>query len=208
MEELFYPRLSLAVNSAASRARLAEGTAFSKALQALVWTVPTILSLVLLFYVLSLSIEFRQMQRSLDTCSTILGSGWETEAIPETTTITSTILTSGHAKWWFGDATTTDVPASVTDGFMSIHSDDRSTYAHANGAPPTHAPSSHQPKPTEHAPEAQVQSLLPVNTLPFSWPIHLDLLVDAKASLRAVLRGLGTVWRVCVKVYHYPLEPP
>lgn len=203
MEELFYPRLSLAVNSAASRARLAEGTAFSKALQALVWTVPTILSLVLLFYVLSLSIEFRQMQRSLDTCSTILGSGWETEAIPETTTITSTILTSGHAKWWFGDATTTDAPASMTHGFM----DDRSQ-AHANNAPSTHAPLTHLPKPTEHAPEPQVQSLMPVSSLPFPWPIPLDLVVDAKASLRAVLRGLGTVWRVCVKLYHYPLDPP
>ena len=209
LEELFYPRLSFAINPASSRPRprSTKDTALSKALQVLMWITPTILILVVLFCILSLGTEFRQMQKSLDTCLTMLGSGWESEAIPETTTITSTILTSGHAKWWFGDATSTETPASMTDGFMSIPPDYRSTYAHGNGAPLTHAPSSHPSKPTDHGSDPQVQSLLPISTLRFSWPIHLDLLVDAKASLRAILQGFRTVWHVCMKIYHYPLDP-
>lgn len=207
LEELFYPRLSFVINSASSRARSTEDTVLSKALQALTWTTPTILSLVVLLCILSLGMEFRQIQRSLDTCLTMLGSGWESEAIPETTTVTSTILTPDHAKWWFGDTTSSDIPASTTDNFMSTPLDYRSTYAHANDGPLTHAPSTHPPKPTGHASDPQSQSLLHISALGFSWPIHDDLLVDAKASLRTILQGFRTVWRVCMKIYHYPLEP-
>lgn len=172
----------------------ADETVFSKAIQAFMWTAPTILSLVLLFCILSLGSEFRQMQQSLDTCSTMLGSGWETDAIPETTTITSTILTAGHAKWWFGDATTTYAPPFATEGSSPVPTEDE-------------LPHNALPTSTDYASDPQVQSLLPVNTMPFTWPIKLDIVVDAKASLQAVIRGLGTLWRVCRKIYHYPLDP-
>ena len=176
-----------------SQTLAADQTVFAKAIQALMWTAPTILSLILLACILSLGTEFRQMQRSLDSCSTILGSGWETETIPETTTVTSMIMTSGHAKWWFGEATTVaaDAPSAITQ------------------VSSTETWSTHSPLPlsTEPVSYPQVQALIPVNNLPFSWPLELDLLVDARATLSAVLRGLGTVWRVCKKIYHYPLDP-
>lgn len=193
LEELFYPRLSLVLHPLnAPQTSSASQTVFLKAIQAFMWTAPTILSLVLLACILSLGTEFRQMQRSLDSCSAILGSGWEAETIPETTTVTSIIMTSGHAKWWFGDTATTDAPPTMTQG------------------PSTDTWSTHASSPTsmEFAAHPQVQSLLPANPLPLIWPLKFDLLVDAQATLGAILRGLGTVWRVCKKVYHFPLDPP
>jgi len=186
LEELFYPRLSLVLqflNTAQTQA--ADQTIYAKAIQALMWTAPTILSLVLLTCILSLGTEFRQMQRSLDSCSTILGSGWETEMIPETTTVTSTIMTSGHAKWWFGDATTTDAPATAT---QSSSTDVWSPLPISTGP----------------VPHPQVQSLMPIDG---SWLLKSDLLIEARATLDVVFRGLKTVWWVCKKVYHYPLDP-
>jgi hypothetical protein len=113
--------------------------------------------------------------------------------IPETTTVTSMIMTSGHAKWWFGEATTitSDVPVAMT---QASSTETWSTYSPLTTS-------------TESVSRPQVQALLPVNSLPFPWPLKLDLLNDARATLDAVLRGLGTVWWVCKKVYHYPLDP-
>jgi hypothetical protein len=101
------------------------------------------------------------------------------------------VVTSGHAKWWFGDATTTDLSPTTTHGYS------------------TEILSTHAPLPTSTEPvsQPQVQALLPINSLPLIWPLKFDLLVDARATLGVVLRGLGKVWRVCKKVYHYPLDP-
>jgi hypothetical protein len=193
LEELFYPRLTLVLNPLNPPQTLAaDQTVFSKAIQALMWTAPTILSLVLLACILSLGTEFRQMQRSLDSCSAILGSGWETEAVPETTT-TSVVMTSGHVRWWFGDATTTDAPTTtMIPSFSTIV---KSTYVPL-------------PTSTEGMAHSQIQAVSLFNSsLAFPWVLKQDLLDDARATFGVVLRGLRTVWWVCRKVYHYPLDP-
>ena len=112
--------------------------------------------------------------------------------IPETKTVTSMIMTSGHAKWWFGDASTTDASPAMTQSSLT------GIWSTQASLPTTTAPPSTD--------SAQVHALLPLDGLPLPWPWKFDL-VDARATLGAVLRGLGTIWRVCQKVYHYPLDP-
>lgn len=161
------------------------------------WTGPPLLSCVLLFCILSLGAEFRQMQRSLETCSTILGSGWEADIIPETKTVTSTILASEHAKWWFGDATSSETSVYITQSSSATPTDVGST----------HVPSNTLPITTQPVSQPEMQALAMANDMLFPWLLKHDLLDDARATLDTVLRSLGKVWRICIRIYHYPLDP-
>lgn len=198
LEELFYPRLALVIQPLkSSRSLPADQSIMSTIMRSLMWSAPTILSCVLLFCIISLGMEFRKMQRSLETCSILLGSGWETEVIPETKTVTSTILTSGHANWWFGEPTSSGSLSYVTQSSSTTSTDVRTTSVS----------SSSLPTPTQPVSQPDMQALATVNNILFPWLLKHDLLVDARATVDAMLRGLGKVWRICIRIYHYPLDP-
>lgn len=61
--------------------------------------------------------------------------------------------------------------------------------------------------PVQLPPQPQAISL--VSTLPSLWPSELDLDFEktARKAVDYMVYGLGMVWRVVKKVYHYPLDP-
>ncbi|KII88137.1 hypothetical protein PLICRDRAFT_91911 [Plicaturopsis crispa FD-325 SS-3] len=122
-------------------------------------------------------------------------------------TVTSTVYPTGHgSKWWFGETTisATSTEAASMDTPMP-------TFSGPTHPDPTHVePASPAPTPTPSPAFQMPNSLLPIHDFPFPWPLHFKLpdLKVPRVSVDAVLNGVGLVWQVFRKVYHYPLDPP
>jgi len=210
MDELFYPRVSLTIRPLA-RNHLIHGTSsgVTKLLKPNARTASTILTIVLLLCLIGLFSEIRQMKRSLEACSTAMASSWDESLEP--ITVTTTVHTSSYTKWWFGETTST-TPSSVTPA---------TPYGSANIWSPQTSPaylsdvsiraatlttpvgielsSSSRPESTE---------LIPYVDWHFLSLADLKLHPAARFAVDKVMDGLGVVWQVLRKAYHYPLEPP
>jgi hypothetical protein len=167
------------------------------------WTSPIILSIIILFCLLSLGTEIRHMKRSLESCSTAVASSWDD--LPETVTVTTTYIPPSQSKWWFAE-TAPELPTSTTP--VVISSSYGMDITSTRSSPPVHTRC--DPKPAMAV--AQETALLAIHSLPFPWPFrfnfNFDLPPAARTTVDKVLRGLELVWKVFRKVYHYPLDPP
>ena len=205
MEELFHPSLSLTVQfSSRSHQLWSVPSSIARSINFLAKITPAILSLIFLFYLVGLDAEIRQLKRSLETYSTLVGSGWD--GSPETVTITTTLPPSTHSKWWFGDTAIAD-PTSVTSVTSASWSSPTSS------APPSLATVSGWGQ-TIINPEsssisgAENNAILPFDGVLFPWLIGLEIPPPAQVAFDKVLEGLTIVWQAFRKVYHYPLDPP
>jgi hypothetical protein len=177
---MFFPRLSLSLQPAPYRDRIA----FPPPLRFLISITPILICLIFLFSLLSIGAELRQIKRSLNGRSTSLDSEWNNQDVSDTVTVTSTILTDGHSQWWFGGSPNILATPETTS------TPSRFSYPSAT------------PTPTSSSLHGETDALLPISSFSFSWPLQFDFPLDT------ILRGLGTVWQVLRRVYHYPLDPP
>jgi hypothetical protein len=51
-------------------------------------------------------------------------------------------------------------------------------------------------------------ALLPVEHLPFLWPIRFELPFTREQALEVVEHGLSVAWQILRRLYHFPLDPP
>ncbi|KAI6028572.1 hypothetical protein F5J12DRAFT_763443 [Pisolithus orientalis] len=206
LEEFFCPKVTLVLHSGASRV----GTGrfhLRKFVLAL-----GILPVVILFMLLSnLGSEFRLMRQSFDLLATQSNSAWQQFPTPitETVFVTTTIFTSqGPSSGHPSPTPTTSSAQAVTpihvvsyDGTVippSSRPVERNTPTLVKGAP----------EPSDPSLDSRGSSLLPVNVLPFNWPLPPDLIPTAQRSWEKLVGGLTVVWQVFRTVYHYPLDPP
>lgn len=212
LEELFHPRLSLAVFPVPQAyATSSDRRLLSRLLHFVARSFPAGLLLVLvLCCYFSLGSELRQMRRSLETCTADINSVWESPVA--TITLTTTVLTSAESKRWFGETVTEAVPqptlSTLTDNLPpgSVGPTNTAT---------TPIPISTSTEPTPPAVAEDMYSLMPIYKFPFPWPLRfdlppfqLDLPPLARETMDQLLQGLAIVWQGFRKVYHYPLDPP
>lgn len=215
LDELFYPRLSLAVYPSPHVYSTYPGQPLlSRALRFLAWSVPMGLSLVFLFYLLRLDAHNQMKRLAEESYPTSVTSLWDgmLETVTVTTTVTSTVLPSTHSKWWFGE-TPVDSISQPTTSARSLPAEalPTSLIDPINTNP---IPTSTVVPPTPPV-VGDMFSLIPLDGFPFPWPLRFDippfqfeLPLTARETMDIVLKGLGVIWQGFRKVYHYPLDPP
>jgi hypothetical protein len=200
MDELFYPRLYLTVQPAQPHLLNWAPNFISKYLRIITGTAPTLLSLILLFLLISLGSEMQQMKRSLEACSATMG-GWEDTSEP--LTITTTVHASSNTKWWFGEAPITPSPPSATPSKSANLWSPPTSPAYLISAKTSAS------KPTSSVDELNSGSQSSDLALIIEWPFdNFSLPLAAQVAIEKVIDGLGAIWRVFRRVYHYPLDPP
>lgn len=172
---------------------------------------------VVLTLLINLGTEFKHMRQSLDRFQVVRNFDYDKIPGPsiETIYITTTILLPSPRA-----ATETDNVNSQTTTASSTSSVSIITAASADPTPPT--PSIHTsdrsqidtttfistPTPSP-SPRLSENSLVPITAFPFEWSkIRVDFPPAARKTVDRVLEGLGIVWQIFRKVYHYPLDPP
>lgn len=218
MEELFYPRVAMTIQSTSKGGNSSPSTALKSAVQFLAWTAPAVLSLVLFFFVLSLSTELRQMKSSLESCSSMVEAGWD-QPDPVTFTVTSTFFapappsstptSTTSAKWWFSSdhpaATPSPPPAQPPQEASNHHASPVHEIPHDVPSTPRMIIPTISPTPmtTPHS-----DTLMPLSDL-LHWTLHFDFdFPPAHVAAEKARHGLIILWEVVRKVYHYPLDPP
>jgi hypothetical protein len=203
MDELFYPQLSLIVQPAAPRPVMKH--TIPNSLKLITRTVPTLLTLILLFCLIKLGSDIRQMKRALESYSTVMGSGGE--EIPEPITITTTVHASSHSKWWFGEATLSSITSATPTSSANVWSPQTSP-AYQSGAEISASITMPLDDESSQSSHPENGDLIPFIKFPFPWLVDFELSTAAYAAADKIIEGLGVVWQVFRKVYHYPLDPP
>jgi hypothetical protein len=196
VDELFHPRLSMRYMI---RARPATST-YAKPLKLITTIAPTLLTLFLLFCLISLRSEIRQVAHSIETCSTVMGPSWDES--PEPVTITTTVHASGNGKWWFGDATSISAPSSATPSVPP------NVWLPQSSPPYQSSAERSAGSPSPSGTRGENNELIPYVAWPMTWPFDFELPPPARVAIDKIIEGLGVVWRVVRRVYHYPLDPP
>lgn len=180
----------------------------------LLWISLAVLVSVLL---INLGTEIKHMRQSLDRIDAIRDSNRGEIPAPSTETIfiTTTILlpspstaidndnvNSQTTTASFTSSMTIMTTTSVDPTISSLRTGDRSQ-AETVTATFTSIPTlSSAPRPSEN-------SLVPISARPFEWSkIRIDLPPAARKAVDRVLGGLGVVWQIFRRAYHYPLDPP
>ncbi|KAG2157513.1 hypothetical protein DEU56DRAFT_23610 [Suillus clintonianus] len=216
LEEMFTPTLSLKAQPHVHRFHIS-GRFLGRLLQFLIWTAPALLVLMVL---LNLGAEFRHMRHSLDR-RTPLGDPDRHNHPPvsiETVFIATTIYAPPHAKPSVGYTTASTTPSTSYSIPPAVMEGSRAHTALSSLVSPPPSPLSSgtatekmspsltpTPTPTSTSDE---NSLSLIDVLPFTWPLKMDLPPVAQQTVDTVLEGLGVVWQVFRRVYHYPLDPP
>jgi hypothetical protein len=203
MDELFYPRLYLTVQPAQPHVLNGVPNFSSKYLRIITGTAPTLLSLILLFLLISLGSEIQQMKRSLEACSTTMGLGWEDTSEP--LTITTTVHASSNTKWWFGEVPITPSPPSATPSRSANLWSPHTSPAYLTSAQTSASKSTSSADELNSGSRTESSDL----ALIIEWPFDsFNLPLAAQVAIEKVIDGLGAIWRVFRRVYHYPLDPP
>jgi hypothetical protein len=72
-------------------------------------------------------------------------------------------------------------------------------------ADPTSSPAAPEPESQPTDPYA----LGPAHSLPFSWPLKaIWEMPESREAAKVVTHGIGRLWQVFRRMYHYPLDPP
>lgn len=178
------------------------------------WIFPAVVILMLL---INLGTEFKHMRLSLDRFHVV--RSFDDDKIPgpsiETIFITTTILLPSPSAVTAADNVNSQITtASLTPSVSiipvasvdpipstpSIRTSDRSQIDTTTFTS-TPTPSS--------SPRLSENSLIPITAFPFEWSkVQIDFAPAARQTVDKVLGGLGIVWQIFRKVYHYPLDPP
>ncbi|KAH9043385.1 hypothetical protein EDB85DRAFT_1914947 [Lactarius pseudohatsudake] len=179
-------------------------SASSSILRAAAFMVPAFFSAVLLVLLLSMHNDLGRLRTSLDRCGAS-GPSWAGAAPSVTVTATVVSYSTSTSTSATPDSTplapaeegpASSTPTSVT--MIDITSPSSDTRDRDRGRPPSGDTSAHG----EH------NALLPVQGLPFPWPIRFELPFTREVAIEAVNHGLGIAWEFLRRVYHYPLDPP
>ncbi|CAL1705672.1 unnamed protein product [Somion occarium] len=210
LEEFFYPRLSVHFTPSSS-------AAFSypslwRGIHTAAIVLPAAAALVLLGNQNLLAAELAHTKQALYNCSNALPEDCHDLTETVTITATATIYTaSSHSKWWHPGSDTsslTELETSTSSVSVSLpHSTPSVTSI------PTVTPSIPIiPSGSSALPPSETEALV-LRSLPFSWPLKLDILSfdipePARTTVSYAFRGLGMAWQLVRKVIHYPLDPP
>ncbi|KAH9005000.1 hypothetical protein EDB86DRAFT_3187498 [Lactarius hatsudake] len=178
-------------------------SASSSILRAASFMVPAFFTAVLLVLLLSMHNDLGRLRTSLDRCGAS-GPSWAgaapsvtvTATVVSYSTSTSTSATPDSTPLAPAEGPASSTPTSVT--MIDITSPSSDTRDRDRGRPPSGDTSAHG----EH------NALLPVQGLPFPWPIRFELPFTREVAIEAVNHGLGIAWEFLRRLYHYPLDPP
>lgn len=180
------------------------------------WISPAVLVSLLL---INLGTEIKYMRQSLDRFNVVRGSDHGELPAPSTETmfITTTILSSSPSTAMETDdvnSQTTIAPFTSSVSIMTTASIDPtpSTSSLRTGdqsqTQTVTVTFTSIPTPSS-SPRLSENSLIPIPALPFEWSkIQIDLPPAARKTVDRVVGGLGIVWQMFRKAYHYPLDPP
>ncbi|KAG8217685.1 hypothetical protein J3R82DRAFT_5838 [Butyriboletus roseoflavus] len=213
LDRFFTPTLSLDVERYSSRFRM-RWLSLGKIFLSFLWIFPAFLVLRLL---LNLGTELEHVRQSLDRFDVVHSFDHGKSPAPsvETIFITTTILlppssVATEASSMDGQTTiasfTSRVPiittasTDPTPSASSLRASDRSQIdTTIFTSTPTPSPS---PRLSENA-------LISIPAFPFEWSnIRINIPPSARKTVDRVLEGLGIVWQIFRKAYHYPLDPP
>lgn len=209
LDHFFTPTLSITVEGIGSCVRMG-WLSLGKLFLFFLWIFPAILVPMLL---INLGTEFKHMRQSLDHFA---GRDHDPAKIPVPSTETIFITTTVFPPLPGASIATNDVKsqtiitsftssvsiitATSTPSILTLCTDDQSQTDPATfTSTPTPSSSS----------RLSENSLASVPALPFEWSkIRIELPPAAQKTVDRVLEGLGIVWEVFRKAYHYPLDPP
>lgn len=165
--------------------------------------VPAIFSAVLLVLLLGMHNDLGRLRTSLERCGAS-GPSWASAA--PSVTVTATVVsysTSADTEWTSNSTplTPSESPARSTPTSISmidITSPSSGARDRDHGRPPPGDTSAHG----EH------NALLPIQGLPFTWPIQFELPFTREVAIEAVNHGMSIAWEFLRRLYHYPLDPP
>lgn len=170
---------------------------------------PVVFSAVLLVLLLGMHNDLGRLRTSLERCGAS-GPSW-TSAAPSVT-VTATVV-SYSASTSTSTSADTDFPSDPTP---LVPSEDP-----ARSAPTSvtmidiTSPSSatrdrdhDRPPPGDTSAHGEHNALLPVQGLPFPWPIRFELPFTREVAIDVVNHGMSIAWEFLRRLYHYPLDPP
>jgi hypothetical protein len=151
----------------------------------------------LLLLAFNMNSELVRMRAALDGCSRM--QYYHTDAGPPVVTVTATILTPSSAR--------PTPPAVPTASAAAMPIDDPVTLPPSifvidiasarTTSEPRHGKSVH----------GEEGALLPLQYAYDWWPLRFEM-PTADETMDALVSGLGTLWQVIRRIYHYPLDPP
>lgn len=199
LEEFFCPRLTLILRSDTPKAHTGYAPSSLVLLMALL---PIAL---LLLFLTNVGSELRQMKQAFDSFATRRSFDWQQFPPPVTETmfVTTTVFTSSQSL------NTSPTYSTCTPLVTQIHSTSELV---PRLRPPEQTAPTKVAEPPRLTPESsftysEENSLLPISTFSFEWSFPSDLIPTAQRSWHKFVGGLGVVWQVFRKVYHYPLDP-
>ncbi len=205
LEEFFYSQTRVHIVPRLSRPGTPPRLLASSILRATGRVAPVVLSAFLFILLMGMHKDLGRLRTSLERCSTP-GPSWMSAAplVTVTATVVSYSTSTSTDTEWASESTprpapegpSISTPVSVT--MIDITSPSPATRNRDHGQPPSGDTSAHG----EH------NALLPVQGLPFPWPIRYELPFTREVAIEAVHHGLSIAWEFLRRVYHYPLDPP
>ncbi|KAH0830735.1 hypothetical protein J3R83DRAFT_2214 [Lanmaoa asiatica] len=212
LDRFFTPTLSLAVRRYSSGIRMG-WLSLGKLFLLFLWIFPAVL---VLMFLVNLGTEFKHMRQSLDRLDVhSFDHGKILSPSIETIFITTTILPPSPSAAIEADnvnsQTTTASFTSTVSIVTAVTTDPTpSTSSQCTGDRSQTDTTTFISIPTpSSSPRLSENSLIPLPTLPFEWSkIRVDFPPTARKTVDRVIGGLGIVWQLFRKAYHYPLDPP
>ena len=205
LEEFFYSQTRVHIVPRRPNLGTPPWLSTSSILRAAGCIVPAVFSAILLVLLLGMHNDLGRLRTSLERCSAS-GPTWASAA--PSVTVTATVVsysttTSADTEWSSNSTplTPSSSPARSTPTSISmidITSPSSGSRDRDHARPPSGDKSAHG----EH------NALLPIQGLPFTWPIQFELPFTKEVAIEAVNNGLSVAWEFLRRLYHYPLDPP
>ncbi|KAF8275179.1 hypothetical protein EI94DRAFT_36799 [Lactarius quietus] len=205
LEEFFYSQTRVHIVPCRPSIGTPPWLSASSMLRAAGCIVPAFLSAVLLVLLLGMHSDLGRLRTSLERCGAS-GPSWAsaTPSVTVTATVVSYSTSTSTDTEWASDSTplapsespARSTPTSVT--MIDVTSPSSATHDRNHGRSPSGDTSAH----------GERNALLPMQSLPFSWPIRFELPFTREVAIEAVNQGLGIAWEFLRRLYHYPLDPP
>ncbi|KAI0699993.1 hypothetical protein BC835DRAFT_1540845 [Cytidiella melzeri] len=214
LEEYFYPSLAIHITSTHKRASSNWLYAWGLPMM-LVCTMATAMAMRVMATNQTLHAELMQSQEAMESCSkkllNIPGIEFETVTVTATTTVYATSTVSSCRPPSKSEPVSLAVASTSQPTSRESKTSTQPTEPSTMMTVTPTVPTTSKPSATRSLPEDS--ALLPINDMPFLFPIRfdissLDIPDAARNTAHVVMRGLGIAWEFCRKVYHYPLDPP
>jgi hypothetical protein len=163
-----------------------------------------VLGLAALFaFAVGMTSEMARMRNALETCSRM--GGFDSQADPPVVTVTATV-----ASW---DAPQSTLPPTTRQGQPEMLDDVEDVSAPAtitviDVTSSSISSSQHEPKHAKFGLRMDdVNALLPLRYVYDQRIFHFEL-PTVEETFNNILDGIGVVWKVMKRIYHYPMDPP